>query len=218
MDWEKARFLMVEQQIRTWDVLDATVLDRLFTVKREDFVPIDKRALAFADMALPLGVGDCTMLSPKMEARIVQEVQVGPDDKVLVVGVGSGYLAALLGSFAKQVYAIDIQPTLVTRAQENMQQAAVKNVLVEWADGNQGWDKYAPYDIIVFTCSLPFLPPMLKNQLTEAGRLFAVLGDAPDMKATLITHQANGTWIEKQLFETCLPVIVNAMQPERFVF
>jgi protein-L-isoaspartate(D-aspartate) O-methyltransferase len=218
MDWEKARFLMVEQQIRTWDVLDAAVLDKLFTIKREDFVPEDKRELAFVDMELPLGVADTQMLQPKMEARIVQEVHVGPDDKVLVIGAGSGYLSALLGSFAKQVYAIDIHPELVKRAQQNLQKAGVKNVSVELADGSHGFDKYAPYNIIVVTCSLPFLPDALKEQLAEGGRLFAVLGEAPDMKATLITRKAEGGWEEKHLFETCLPPLVNAPQPARFVF
>jgi protein-L-isoaspartate(D-aspartate) O-methyltransferase len=218
MEWEKARFLMVEQQIRTWDVLNAAVLDRLFTIKREDFVPADKRELAFVDMELPLGVADAHMLQPKMEARIVQEVQVGPEDKVLVIGAGSGYLSALLGSFAKQVYAVEIQPELVECAQQNLQKAGLKNVSVELADGSQGFEKYAPYNIIVVTGSLPMLPEALKEQLAEGGRLFVVLGTAPDMKATLMTRKAEGGWEEKHLFETCLPALINAPQPARFVF
>jgi protein-L-isoaspartate(D-aspartate) O-methyltransferase len=217
MEWEKARFLMVEQQIRTWDVLNAAVLDRLFTIKREDFVPADKRELAFVDMELPLGV-DAHMLQPKMEARIVQEVQVGPEDKVLVIGAGSGYLSALLSSFAKQVYAVEIQPELVERAQQNLQKAGLKNVFVELADGSHGFEKYAPYNIIVVTGSLPMLPEALKEQLAERGRLFVVLGTAPDMKATLVTRKAEGGWEEKHLFETCLPALINAPQPARFVF
>lgn len=217
MNWEKARFLMVEQQIRTWSVLDPAVLDRLFIIRREDFVPQDKRELAFVDVELPLGVGNATMLQPKMEARIVQELNVSPEDRVLVVGAGSGYLVALLASFAKHVYAVDIEPELVTMAQQNLQKAGVRNVTVECADGSQGVARYAPYDIIVVTASMPALPDAMRDQMAPGGRLFAVLGDAPNMEATLVTRR-DGEMEEKHLFETCLPVLINAAQPARFIF
>lgn len=218
MDWEQARFFMIEQQIRPWDVLDAAILDRLAIVKREDFVPKDKKAWAFIDMELPLGVDDATMLQPKMEARIVQSVEPKTSDRVLVIGAGSGYLAALLGSFTQVVYAIDIEPELVKMTQTNLQKAGIRNVTVALVDGSAGVAEYAPYDIIVVTASMPSLPDALKAQLKEGGRLFAVLGDAPNMKATLITRRAENSWEEKHLFETVLPRLVNVSQPAQFVF
>lgn len=218
MDWEKSRFLMIEQQIRTWDVLDTKILDKLSMIKREEFVPEAQKKLAFTDMELPLGVANATMLQPKMEARMVQAVDVLPTDKVLVIGAGSGYLAALLGSFAQAVYAVDIEPELVTLAEKNLQKAGIHNVTVALADGSAGIAQYAPYDIIVVTASMPILPLTLKTQLNVGGRIFAVLGEVPAMKATLIIRVDEDTWKEKHLFETVLPRLINIQSPEHFVF
>lgn len=218
MDWEKSRFLMIEQQIRTWSVLEPNILDRLLTLKREEFVPETLRELAFTDMELPLGVANATMLEPKMEARIVQEVGVLPTDKVLVIGNGSGYLAALLASFAQQVYAVEIEPELVTLAEKNLQQAGISNVTLALGDGSAGVRQYAPYDIIVVTASMPFLPLTFKEELNIGGRIFAVLGEAPAMKATLITRVDENRWTEKHLFETVLPRLINIEKSNHFIF
>ena len=218
MDWDQARFFMIEQQIRPWEVLNAAVLDELAVLKRENFVPPSKKEWAFIDMELPLGVNGTTMLQPKMEARIVQSVTPQPTDKVLVIGAGSGYLAGLLSRLTQVVYAVDIEPELVKMAQMNLQRAYIRNVTVALADGSTGVKEYAPYDIIVVTASMPFLNEELKNQLKEGGRLFAVLGEAPDMKATLVTRYPENQWEEKHLFETVLPRLVNVSQSVQFIF
>jgi protein-L-isoaspartate(D-aspartate) O-methyltransferase len=218
MDWEHARYLMVEQQIRTWDVLDLDILNQLYQLKRENFVPADKREMAFVDMMLPLGVGDAMMLHPKMEARIVQETLPQENEKVLVVGAGSGYLVALMAAFSKEVYSLEILPELVDMAKTNLARAGVSNATVLLGDGNQGLEKEGPFDIIVVTASMPELSEALKKQLAINGRLFVVVGDAPDMRAMLVTRTAEDQWTEVAIFETYLPVLVNARQPARFAF
>jgi protein-L-isoaspartate(D-aspartate) O-methyltransferase len=217
MNTEQARFNMVEQQIRTWEVLDQKVLDLLMSLKREEFVPKASRALAFADLEIPLGFGEF-MLSPKVEARILQEVALRHADKVLEVGTGSGYMAALLGSFAHEVVSIEIRPELKTMGESNLRGQGIGNVSVELGDGARGWAAHAPYDVIVFSGSTPVLPDSVLAQLAPGGRLFAIVGDAPVMEAQLVTCAAPGSYRVVNLFETCAPPLVNAAQPQRFVF
>jgi protein-L-isoaspartate(D-aspartate) O-methyltransferase len=217
MDIEHARFNMVEQQIRTWEVLDQEVLDLLYTVRREDFVPAQHRELAFSDLEIPLGDG-AAMLPPKLEARIVQEVAPKATDRVLEIGTGSGYLTALLAALAQHVYSVEINPRLETFARENLARAGVRNVTVERGDGAPGWPRYAPYDIIVLGGSVPVLPDAWPHQLRAGGRLFAVVGDPPVMEARLVTCVVEGSFNSVNLFETVLTPLVNAPQPNRFSF
>ncbi len=217
MNTEQARYNMVEQQIRTWEVLDQNVLDLLMSVRREEFVPPASRALAFADLEIPLGYGEF-MLAPKVEARILQEVAPRASDSVLEVGTGSGYMAALLASMAKHVVSVEIRPELKLMGETNLRTQGFSNVSVELGDGSRGWAKHAPYDIIVLSASTPLVPAELLAQLKPGGRLFAIVGDAPVMEAQLITCAEAGSYRAVNLFETSVPLLVNAAQPERFVF
>lgn len=217
MDFERARFNMVEQQIRPWDVLDPDVLDLMMTVKREEFVPPAYRSLAFADIEVPLGNGQA-MLPPRVEARIVQAVAPRRSDRVLLVGAGSGYLAALIGARAEEVVAVDIDPALVDMARANLQRAHVTNVTVLQGDAAEGWSKNAPYDVIVITGSMPEVPATLRAQLKAGGRLFAIVGEAPAMTAQLVTCNAEGACQTVGLFETNVAPLANAPRKEQFSF
>jgi protein-L-isoaspartate(D-aspartate) O-methyltransferase len=216
MDFEQARFNMVEQQIRTWDVLDPTVLELLFTVHREDFVPPQFRQLAFADMEIPLGHGE-SMLAPKLEARLLQEATVQRDDCVLEVGTGSGYMTALIAHLARHVYTVEIVPEFSDEARKKFQAHGLTNVTAEVGDAARSWDKHAPYDVIVITGSLPFIPEAFERSLAPGGRLVAVVGDPPVMSAERVRHTPGG-FARETLFETCIKALRNAPQPERFVF
>ena len=208
---------MVEQQIRTWEVLDPKVLDLLFSVHREDYVPAQYRRLAFADMEIPLGFGE-SMLAPKLEARLIQEAEVLPTDRVLEVGTGSGYMAAVLARLAQHVYSVELLPDLAEQAQAKLATHGATNVTVELGDAARGWDKHAPYDVILVTGSLPQLPPQLERSLSPGGRLIAVVGDPPIMTARRMRRVAGGGAASETLFETCIKPLRNAPQPERFVF
>ena len=217
MDLEQARFNMVEQQIRPWDVLDQTVLDLLFKVRREEFVPAAYRSLAFVDMEIPLGHGE-SMWSPKLEARVVQSLQLKKTDKVLEIGTGSGYLTALLAAMAGQVHSVDIHADFIKDAEARLKAHGYSNVILEAGDASRGWEAHAPYDVIVVTGSLPVMPDNLPAQLAPGGRLFAVVGDDPVMTAQLISCVTHGVYRSENLFETSLKPLVNALQPERFSF
>ena len=218
-DIEQARFNMVEQQIRTWDVLDQEVLDLLYVVHREEFVPPIYRSLAFSDLEIPLGTSPGErMWAPKMEARVIQELKIGKTDRVLEVGTGSGYLSALLAQRAAKVYSVDVNPELVKLGKANLAGAGIENAIVECGDAARGWAINAPYDIVVLTGSVPVLPESLLEQLKPNGRLFAIVGDEPVMTAKIITRHAAGFLHEQELFETCTPALENAFQPSRFHF
>lgn len=217
LDVERARFNMVEQQIRTWEVLDQQVLDLLFRVRREEFVPPQYRALAFADMEIPLGHGE-KMLAPKLEARLLQELALQPGDKILEVGTGSGHMTALLASLGGHVHSVDIVPAFTQTAGARLAAQGITNVTLETGDAARGWQKHAPYDAIVLTGSLPVLPETIQKSLKPGGRLIAVVGEPPVMEARLITCVAAGTCNSVGLFETCIAPLRNALQPERFVF
>jgi protein-L-isoaspartate(D-aspartate) O-methyltransferase len=217
MDFERARFNMVEQQIRPWEVLDTRVLELLHRVKREDFVPPAYKALAFADLEIPIGLGE-VMLAPKLEARILQEVAVTPQDRILEVGTGSGYMTALLASQGAQVFSVDIVDAFVHIAGERLAQHGMSNVTLETGDAARGWDKHGPYDVIVLTGSEPVLAESFLQSLAAGGRLFAVVGEAPVMEARLITHAGAGAYHTASLFETCIPPLRHAPQRARFSF
>ena len=212
---EQARFNMVEQQIRPWDVLDMRVLDLLSKVKREHFVPPAQQAMAFMDMDIPLG-HQASMWQPKLEARVLQELHIEPTDQVLEVGSGSGYLTALLSHLAKHVTSVEIVPELLAFAEKNLAAHHVDNVTLVRGDAAQGWP--GSYDVIVLTGSVPVLPPAFQNSLKPGGRLFAIVGDAPAMQATLRSCAAPGIHDSTILFETDVALLQNALQPKRFVF
>jgi protein-L-isoaspartate(D-aspartate) O-methyltransferase len=217
MDFDKARSNMVEQQIRPWDVLDETVLDLLYRVKREDYVPAVYRSLAFTDMEIPIGHGQ-TMLSPKLEAKMLQELRLKSRDKVLEVGTGSGYMTALLASLARHVYSVEIVPDLKSEAEAKLNAHGFDNVTLEAGDAAHGWLQHAPYDVIVLTGSTPVLAEGFANSLNAGGRLLAIVGEAPVMKARLVRCLQPGVYETQDLFETCIAPLANAPQPERFVF
>lgn len=214
---ETARFNMIEQQIRPWDVLDATVLDLLKRVPRENFVPPQYAGLAFADIEIPLGYGQ-TMLSPKMEGRILQALEIKKTDKVLEIGTGSSYLTALLAALAQHVYSVEIIPELNRAAQARLGQQGVGNVTLESGNAAENWPVHAPYDVIVYTGSLPIAPNTMQQNLSIGGRMFVVIGEPPAMEATLIERVSADSFRHTGLFETCLPVLADAPQPQRFQF
>jgi len=217
MNFEQARTNMVEQQIRTWEVLDQAVLDLLYAVPREDFVPPPCRTLAFVDMEIPIGDGE-KMMAPKLEARIVQEAAPGKGERVLEVGTGSGYLTALLAHRAAHVHSVEIRPALAAFGRANLERHGADNVTLETGDAARGWPTRAPYDLIVLTGSTPVLPKVLLEQLSPGGRLFAVVGEDPVMVARLVTCSAPGAFRSVELFDTMLAPLANAEHLPRFRF
>jgi len=217
MDFERARFNMVEQQIRPWEVLDQRVLDLLLRVRREDYVPEAYRTLAFADMEIPLGHGE-KMLQPKLEARLLQELALKETDRILEVGTGSGYMTALLASLGGHVYSIEIISEFSASAAARLKAHAIENVTLEVGDAARGWDRHSPYDAILLTGSVPILPEAFQKSLKPGGRLMAVVGEAPVMEAQLVTCVSAGIYNSVGLFETCVAPLRNALQPKRFVF
>jgi protein-L-isoaspartate(D-aspartate) O-methyltransferase len=217
MNIEQARFNMIEQQIRTWEVLDPVVLDLLFEVKREEFVPPEYRSVAFADLEVPLGRGEA-MMPPKMEARILQELGLQPHEEVYEVGTGSGYLTALLARRARHVTSAEIHADLRNRAAGNLRAAGVTNVTLLEGDSARAPLSESAFDAIVLTGSTPVLPQAFLERLKPGGRLFAVVGDAPAMKAVLVRQPVAGSFQRLELFETVLKPLVNAAQPQRFRF
>jgi protein-L-isoaspartate(D-aspartate) O-methyltransferase len=224
-DIEHARFNMIEQQIRPWDVLDLDVLGLLHEVKREDFVPLAHKALAFVDMELPLlpdadealRKGHC-MLPPKVEARMLQDVAPKAHEKVLEIGAGSGYMAALLASRAQRVITLEIEPGLARIARENLQKAGILNVEVRQADGSRGLAAEGPFDAIVLSGSVHEVPQVLLQQLKVGGRLAAIVGDEPVMRATFITRTGDGTWSTGQPWDMSAPRLANFPEASRFHF
>jgi protein-L-isoaspartate(D-aspartate) O-methyltransferase len=206
MNIEQARFNMIEQQIRPWEVLDPEVLDLLFVVKREDFVPAAYRNLAFADMEIPIGSGQ-VMLAPRVEARLMQELGIRKTDKVLEIGTGSGYMAALLAARADHVVTVESRPEIAEFARQNLERAGVANVTIEIGDGANGWAQRGSYDAIVVSGALPSLPDALLKQLRLGGRLAAIVGEAPVMEAQLVTCSAEGVYNTINLFETVVPAL-----------
>jgi protein-L-isoaspartate(D-aspartate) O-methyltransferase len=216
MDFEQARFNMVEQQVRPWEVLDPDVLDLLFTVRREDYVPAAHRSLAFADLEIPLGGGEA-MWSPKLEARALQEVKPRSAETVLEIGTGSGYLTALLASLAGHVTSVEIVPAHARDAKAKLAAAGFDNIDIHVGDGARGFGSET-YDAIVLAGSTPVLHEAFCKQLKPGGRVFAIVGDAPAMTAKLYRWAAPGACVVTPLFETVVKPLVNAPSPARFAF
>ncbi|MFY9512746.1 MAG: protein-L-isoaspartate O-methyltransferase [Rubrivivax sp.] len=234
MNTELARFNMIEQQIRPWDVLDQNVLTLLAAVKREDFVPAGHRALAFMDTQVPLLEGEpngtgyqsavsagACMLEPKVEARLLQELQVQRHEKVLEVGAGSGFMAALLAHRAQQVFTLESRPALVQMARDNLRKAGIVNasvVEVAAADAARGLPAEGPFDVILLSGSVPEVPKALLEQLKPGGRLAAIVGDEPVMCARLYTRGGNAAWSDTVLFDTVAPRLAGFAERSRFTF
>jgi protein-L-isoaspartate(D-aspartate) O-methyltransferase len=217
MNFERARYNMVEQQIRPWKVTDQTVRELLMAVRREDYVPEASRALAFADIEVPLPRAQ-TMLKPVLEGRILQALALTPEDSVLEIGTGSGYFAALLAAGTAWVRSIEIESELVKLAQANLARSGVKNVVVEEGDGKEGWPAHGPYDAIVVSGGLFEVPDTLLKQLKQGGRLFAFVGEPPTMKARLVTHAGENEFQRTDLFETMVPLLKHVPRRGEFRF
>ncbi len=222
MDIERARFNMIEQQIRPWNVLDPTVLELLGQMRREAFVPAAQRALAFVDVTVPLIAGEpkgpC-MLEPKVEARLLQALSLAKHEKVLEVGTGSGFMAALMAHRAMQVHTLEVRATLVQTARDNLRTAGVFNVTVLEVgpeQGAQGLPADGPFDAIVLSGSVAEVPRALLEQLKPGGRLVAVVGHEPIMCARLWRRVGEARWDESDLFDTVAPRLQGFVEPSRF--
>ncbi len=214
---DQARYNMIEQQIRPWAVLDQTVLDVIAIVPREDYVPMNYMNLAFVDMNIPLGASE-VMMPPRLEARMVQALDIEPTETVLEVGTGSGHVTALLAEMARHVYSVEINQDFSEEARRKLMDHEVVNVSLEVGDAAQGWDQHGPYDAIAITGSLPVLPDSFEKSLRVGGRLFAIIGDSPAMEAMLITRLSENEFSHETLFETDFPPLQNTQQPDRFTF
>lgn len=214
---EQARFNMIEQQIRPWNVADSVVLELLSTVKREDFVPLAHQSVAFADMAIPLPGEQC-MLTPRVQARLVQDAAVKPTDKVLEIGTGSGFTTALLAHQAQRVISLEINPELADMARANLQRANIHNAEVRHADGVNGAAADAPFDVIVLGGSVAEVPPNLLNQLKVGGRLVAIVGDEPIMHAVTITRASDTYFKTDEKWDDNAPRLLNFPTSPAFTF
>lgn len=217
MNIEQARFNMIEQQIRPWDVLDSSVLSLLAEVRREDFVPEAHRALAFMDLEVPLPEGQ-SMLAPKVEARLLQELAVHKHERALEIGAGSGYMAALLAHKAQHVTTLEIRPALARYAAERLRRAAVTNAEVLEADGVRGLPERAPFDVILLSGSVSAVPQALLDQLKVGGRLAAIVGQEPVMRAVLVRRSAPDAFHRVELFDTVAPRLQGFGEPPAFSF
>ncbi len=220
MNIEQVRFNMIEQQIRTWDVLDTGVLDLLHTLKREHFMPPAQREFALMDLETPLAPVSATerTWAPKMEARVVQDLDLKGNEHVLEIGTGSGYLTALLAARAARVTSVEIDPALAKFGADNLARAGITNATVHTGDASRGWRGEAPYDAIVFTGSMEVLPEEVFSQLKTEGRVFAVIGKRPVMSAQLVHVGATGGRQSRTQFETVVAPLVNAARAPAFVF
>jgi len=214
---EQARFNMIEQQIRPWDVADGAVLELLSLVKREDFVPANYKAMAFADMAIPLAGGQ-SMLPPRLQARLLQDAAIQAGDKVLEIGTGSGFMTALLAHQAQRVVSLEISAELADLARANLQRAGVHNTEVRQADGALGWPAQAPFDVIVLGGSVAEVPQALLTQLKIGGRLVAIVGEEPIMHAQVITRTSEANFKTDEKWDDNAPGLLNFPKPSAFVF
>ena len=219
-DTQTARFNMIEQQIRPWNVLDGDILEALTLVRREDFVPEKHRALAFADTELPLGHGQF-MLAPRLEARLLQDLHIEPTDTVLEIGTGSGYMAALLGHRAHHVLSLELVPELADAAHHRLRDAGVRNVEVRIADGavqNEGGTEGGPFDVILLSGSVAQVPPWLLSQLRVGGRLAAIVGDLPMMRTTIVRRNSASDFLTTQPWDTVAPRLQGFAELPQFRF
>lgn len=217
IDLDQARYNMIHQQIRPWEVTSDDVLDLLGALPRDEFVPAAYRNLAYSDLQLPIGHGQ-VMMPPKVEARMLQALAVQPSDKVLEIGTGSGYVTALLARCAAHVDSVEIFSELSDAAAAKLADNGISNVTLTVGDAGTGWTSAQRYDAIAITGSLPLLPDSFQRQLSIGGRLFAIVGQSPAMEALLITRLGENEWATESLFETDLPALLNAPRPPEFVF
>ncbi|MBI4005152.1 MAG: protein-L-isoaspartate O-methyltransferase [Gammaproteobacteria bacterium] len=215
MNFDQARLNMIEQQIRPWEVLNQTVLNLIAEIHREDFIPEEYRQLALADTNIPLAHGQITM-TPKVEARLVQSLNIKSGDKILEIGTGCAYLTALLAKSGREVTSVDIYGDFTGQADKKLKRYNINNVNLKTGDAINGWEKASPYDVIVVTGSVPVLEPCFQEQLAAGGRLFVITGESPVMEALLLTRIGNKEWSREVLFETDLPALIGAPQPQRF--
>ena len=219
MDLNQARFNMIEQQIRPWEVLDPQVLELLMAVRREDFVPAAHRALAFVDMEIPTGnAPGQVMLAPRVQARLVQDLAVKKTDKVLEIGCGTGYTSALLAKLGAQVLALEIDAGLAKQASANLQQAGIANAQVRQADGSQGAASDGPFDVILLSGSVAEVPQALLDQLSVGGRLAAIVGDEPMMRATVVTRTGAQSFVSTQPWDVNAPRLSGFAETPAFQF
>ncbi len=208
---------MIEQQIRSWEVLDQRILDALFEVPREHFVPAAYRQLAFSDIRIPLGHGQ-SMMHPRVEARMLQALDPGPRDRALEIGTGSGYVTALLAHFTSTVVSVELYESFTDSAAKKLRARDIENAALITADGVGGYPAHGPYDVIAVTGSCARRQPAIEEQLAFGGRLFIVVGTGPTMEALLVTRTAERVWTEESLFETELEPLIGAETPARFIF
>lgn len=221
MNYEQARYNMVEQQIRPWDVLDQRVLDVISRIPREHFVPAPYKTQAYIDTRIPLAEFNAiiyTMMNPNVEGRLLQHLNIGSDDIVLEIGTGSGYLTACLAALGRNVDSVDINPDMTEMASTNLAALEVSNINLSTEDAAKGWKLKPSYDAIAITCSLSEVPMVYKQTLKEGGRLFVITGEAPAMQARLVTRLGKEDWSEQVLFETSIEPMANRTIPETFVF
>ena len=217
MDIELARFNMIEQQIRPWEVLDPSVLALLKEIPRENFVPPEHSAVAFADFCVPLAHGQC-MMQPKVEARLLQSLALTELDQVLEIGTGTGYMTALLSRHCSHVTSVDIHGDFLRPAAARLEALGIHNVTLEEGDGADGWNAAGNWDAILLTGSVPVLPDTYCQALAPSGRLAAIVGQDPVMEAMLYCQNADGELSQQSLFETSLPPLINARAPSAFTF
>lgn len=217
LNFDVARQNMLERQIRTWDVSDPRVLDLVARLPREDYVPAQYRHLAFIDMNIPLGHGE-VMMAPRLEARLAQELEIDPQDKILEIGTGSGYMTALLANLGRHVVSVEIRPEFTAEAANKLAHHGVRNITLDVGDAARGWDRQQPYNVILVTGSLPILPESFRESLAPGGRLIAIVGKSPVMEVKRIRRLEAHSFHEDSLFETDLPPLRNAIEPARFVF
>ncbi|MCP4042077.1 MAG: protein-L-isoaspartate O-methyltransferase [Gammaproteobacteria bacterium] len=217
MSLEKARFNMIEQQIRPWDVTDQRVLNALDTTHREDYVPQEYRQFAYTDTRIPLDETEL-MMNPNIEARMLQALQLQPTDKILEIGTGSGYITALLAQLSAHVYSMEISTAISNTAGKKLEEQGIENVNLTGEDGIKGWEDHAPYDAIAVTGSVPYLEEYLEKLLSIGGRMFVVVGESPVMEAMLITRTGESDWSRESLFETDIPALQGNWRKRPFVF
>ena len=222
MDFNQARFNMVEQQVRPWDVLDPRVLNVIGNIPREQFVPEESRQLAYADMRIPIGEFEgrtSHMLNPVIEGRMLQSLAISEDDTVLQIGTGTGYITACLATLGRHVDSVDINPEMTAQAEKNLARFEIGNITLSTGDCSSKWEQKRYYNCIAIMGSMPDVPEFYKKLLKEdGGRMFVVVGNAPVMKALLVTRIGKNKWTIDEMFETCIDPLINAEKPAEFVF
>jgi len=220
MDFEKARFNMVEQQVRPWDVLNPRVLDVISEIPREQFAPDEYKNLAYVDTRIPLGSYEdqpCTMANPTIDGRILQELDIQDEDLILEIGTGSGYLTACLATLGRHVDSVDINEDLTAMAEKNLQALNINNVNIATGDASKTWEQKQNYDVIVISAAMKSIPESYKKLLKPGGRLFVVTGEAPAMTAHRVTRTGNDEWTTEDLFETNIEPMIEPVE-HKFTF